>query len=173
MKGLKDDACDNATFEEDPSPACVWAWFMISSSSFFTRTLNFHYWFWLYNLLNKFIKSLFFKWAYKIFIIRHIYHLNRTNGHKGACVSNPYCCWCIAANIPERLWLIKLTSRQVPTTCAFTRSIKQYQLSVFSFLMNANAEGNIWWFLPIPTAVSIWPLYYSIRNVSSIQITQR
>jgi hypothetical protein len=34
MKGMGDDAYDGAGFEEDLSPACTEAYFMVSSSSF-------------------------------------------------------------------------------------------------------------------------------------------
>jgi hypothetical protein len=122
VKDLENDACDGGGFEEDIAPAYAWACFMVSSSSFFQRALNFRCCFWPQNLLNKFIKSLFLKWVQKNSTICLIW----TSGHNRACVPDSCCSWCITTNILECMSLINQTSGQVPTTCAFTCSRKQY-----------------------------------------------
>jgi hypothetical protein len=119
--------CITHPIDERPRRQCVWwcriwrrlfsccvrAWFMISSSSFFERALNFYYWFWPNNLLNKFISP----WSEHINFLCHMPHTppDPTYGQKGACASDPCCSWCIATNIPVCLSMIKLISGRVST----------------------------------------------------------
>jgi hypothetical protein len=114
MKGLRRQCVWWCRIWRRHFSCCVRAWFMISSSSFFERALNFYYWFWPNNLLNKFISP---SWSEHINFLCHMPHTppDPTYGQKGACVSDPCCSWCIATNIPVCLSMINLISGGVST----------------------------------------------------------